>query len=234
MYIKKEIFSYCIVKVDDRCKKNIFNNKKILKNFEYIDNINYIDGRKIDAFKILKDYNISIKNWNPLDNRIVLDMLNTEAATWVSNINIYKYILKNNLKELIVIEDDVVLNENFLNNFKKVYKELNPKYDFLSLSYFNSQNEENDNSTLNLRYIQKSYNQYSGFQCMMFSYSGAKKIMQYLENNGIFYTNDCQIFSLSRMGVLNGYSLIPNTLNFAKHDNSVESIIDPDNWRNNE
>jgi GR25 family glycosyltransferase involved in LPS biosynthesis len=225
---------YCIISVDNRSVDNIIYNKNILKDFQYIDNIDFIDGRKEDAFKILKNYKISTDNWNPADKRIVQEMINTEAATWVSNINIYKYIVLNNIDELLVIEDDVILDINFMQNFKKIYKELNKKYDFLSFFYFENQNKEDDNNNLKLKYIQKSYNQKSAFQCMMFSNAGAKKILKYLEDNGIFYTNDCQVFKLSEMGVLNGYSIRPNTLSFAYHDQSIQSIIDPDNLRNNE
>lgn len=225
---------YTIIKVDNRSKINIEKNINILKDFEYVSNIKFIDGRKEDAFKILKDYNISIDSWNPTDKRIIQEMINTEAATWVSNINIYKYIIDNNLKELLVIEDDVILNKDFIKNFKKVCKELSPKYDFIALYYFENQNKENEISTLKLRYIQKSYNQKSGFQCIMFSNSGAKKILKYLEDNGIFYTNDCQVFKLSELGILKGYSIRPDTLLFAYHDQSIQSIIDPDNVRNNE
>lgn len=225
---------YTVVKVDNRSKINIEKNINILKEFEYVENIKFIDGRKEDAFKILKDYNISIDGWNPTDKRLVYNMLNTEAATWVSNINIYKYIISNNLKELLVIEDDVILDKDFIKNLKKVCKELSPKYDFISLFYFENQNNEDEISTLKIKYIQKSYNQKSGFQCMMFSNSGAKKILKYLEDNGIFYTNDCQVFEMAKIGLLNGYSIRPNILNFCYNDTNIKSIIDPNNLRNNE
>jgi GR25 family glycosyltransferase involved in LPS biosynthesis len=225
---------YCIVSVDNRSINNIAHNKNILKDFQYVNNIDFIDGRNIDAFKILKEYGISIDSWNPTDKRIIQEMLNTEAATWVSNINIYKYIVLNNIDELLLIEDDVILDKNFVQNFKKTYKELKKNYDFLSFFYFENQNKEDDSNNLKLKYIQKSYNQKSGFLCMLFSNAGAKKILKYLEDNGIFYTNDCQVFKLSELGILNGYSIKPNTLSFVYQDQGTQSIIDPNNVRNNE
>jgi GR25 family glycosyltransferase involved in LPS biosynthesis len=220
---------YTIIKVDERSSINVKNIKYVLKKYQHIDNIDYIDGRKIDAFKILDNYKISYTKWNPKDKRKYKKMLKTEAATWVSNINIYKYIVNNDIEELLVLEDDIVLKENFVLNFLKCRKELPSKYDFLSLFYFSSQNDTDKDVDLKLRLVQKSNNQYSAYQGMLFSNSGAKKILKYLEDYGIFYTNDCQIYELVRMGILNGYSIKQN--NLIEHDTSIDSIIDPNKIR---
>jgi hypothetical protein len=59
--IKK--INYKIISIDNRSESLIERNKNILKNsnFEESKEFNFIDGRLVDAVKILKDKNISLE-----------------------------------------------------------------------------------------------------------------------------------------------------------------------------
>jgi GR25 family glycosyltransferase involved in LPS biosynthesis len=219
---------YTVIYINDRSKKNIENIKNKLSYLEYAKDINFCDGRRIDARKIIEDMGFSI-NWKPYDGRTT-DPLPTEFGTWVSNINVYKYIVKNKIQEMLVLEDDAILSKDFLNIINKIMSDSPKLFDFISLYSFEDQNYENKTTDIENLYLHKSINQYSAFQGMIFSYSGAKKILRLLKKEGIEYTNDCQIFRKSLEEKLNGYSL-KKEYKIIEHDLSVKSNIEEGNHR---
>ena len=138
-----------------------------------------------------------------------------------------------------MIEDDTELVEDFKMSFRRIFKEIPASYDFVSLidMLIQEPHRENrpDNTTkIDKKYfIHKSFNQYSHFNCILISNKGAKKILNFLYNEGVYYTNDCQIFDLSRRRILDGYSIRPDSKIIIGYPKNVISIIDPDNERNN-
>lgn len=219
---------YTIVHINDRSKDNMERTRNILSSFEYVNDIEFCDGRRIDARKIIEDMGIST-NWNPYDGRTT-DPLPAEFGVWISNINVYKYIVKNRIPEMLILEDDAILSDNFVDIFSKVLKEAPKAYDFISLYNFEDQNQEDERTDIKLKYLHRSINQYSAFQGMIFTYSGAKKILRLLKKEGIEYTIDCQIFRKSLEEKLNGYCLKPQ-YNIIKHDKNVKSNIEFGNHR---
>ena len=219
---------YTIIHISDRSKENMQRTKNVLSSFEYVDNINFCDGRKTDARKIIEDMGIPI-NWSPYDGRTT-QPLPTEFGVWLSNINVYKYIAKNAIHQMLVLEDDAILKDDFTFIINDILKEVPKNYDFVSLCSFKDQNHEDSRTDIGNKYIHRSINQYSSFQGMVFSCAGAKKILRLLKKEGIQYTNDCQIFRKSLEQKLNGYSLRPN-YSIIEHDLNVISNIDNTNHR---
>lgn len=219
---------YTIIHINDRSKENMERTKSVLSSFEYISDIDFCDGRKVDARKIIENIGISI-NWSPYDGRTT-DPLPGEFGVWLSNINVYKYIVKNRIPEMLILEDDAILKENFVNIFLEVLKEAPKSYDFISLYNFEYQNQENHRTDIGNKYLHRSINQYSAFQGMIFTYSGAKKILRLLKKEGIEYTNDCQIFRKSLEEKLNGYCL-KSLYQIIEHDLNVFSNIEQGNHR---
>jgi GR25 family glycosyltransferase involved in LPS biosynthesis len=223
---------YTIMHVNDRAKNNMDFNKKILKDFEYCDGIKFIDGNKENGWDILNHMGIKTNTWNPYDGRKT-EPLPGEYGIWVSTINLWQYIVDNKIDKLLVLEDDVVLQENFVENFNLYLNELPNDFDFLSFYYFSGQNEVDDNTEIGLKYIHKSNNQYSAAQCMLYSYSCAQKLLKLIKRKGTEYTNDCFIYNQAHVGSVNGYSIKKGNNIFLKHDyKKIKSIIDPDNTRN--
>jgi len=232
-------YYYTIIKVNDRAQGIYEYNQTILSaaSFIAVDDFNFIDGRILDAVKLLQDKKISLEGWSPWDKRLHYDIMSTEAAIWLNNIAIYQYIVDNDIDHFLVMEDDIKLSDNFEFSFKRILKEIPKGYDFVSLidthiEEPHTQNKVDSNTKINGKsLIHRSYNQYSDFHCILISKKGAKKILDFVYQKGIYYTIDCQIFDMSRRGILKGYSIRPDSRFIIAEPIDLGSIIDPDNKR---
>lgn len=225
---------YTIISITQRAEKNIDYNKKILDSQGYVfHDIIFFNGKSPESepFKELKDRGFNVNSWSPFDNRKT-PMMKSEAGAWISNINIYEYIVNNKIKNFLILEDDVILHEEFVSRLDLFTAELPKDYDFLSLFYFKSQNKFSEDVDLKLNYIQKSDNQKAGYQVTLVSYLGAKKILKLLSQKGLIYTNDCTIFFFAKNKMLNGFSKKRDSPRMAYHDTTIQSEIDPTNNRN--
>jgi GR25 family glycosyltransferase involved in LPS biosynthesis len=223
---------YTIMHVDNRAQKNMDHNKNILKGFEYVDGIDFVNGNKIDAWKILEDNDVNIYAWNPYDGR-TSEALPGEYGVMASTLNLWKYIVDNKIDILLVLEDDIMLQDDFVEKFNKCLNDLPKNFDLLSLYYFSDQNWVNQDTEIGSEYIHKSNNQYSAAQAILYSYMGAKKLIKLLKRKGYEYTNDCFIYRQAHEGLVNSYSIKKENDYFLKHDyKNIKSLIDPTNFRN--
>ena len=223
---------YTIMHVNDRAKDNMEHNKLILRDFDCIDDIEFFNGNLGNASDIINHMGISLDVWSPYDGRS-LAPLPGEYGVWVSTIRTWQYIVKNKIDSMLVLEDDILLEENFVYNLSNCIDQLPEYYDFLSLYYFKEQNDVDKNTDFGAKNIHRSLNQYSAGQATLYSYYGAKKLLKLVTRLGIEYTSDCFIFNKSQQGLVNGYSIKPNDLNFLKHDyKNIKSLIDTENIRN--
>jgi GR25 family glycosyltransferase involved in LPS biosynthesis len=221
---------YSIIHVDNRASKNIKNNKNILKDFEFVD-IEFFDGRNGGGWTFLNNMGVNTSAWNPYDGR-TLGPLPGEYGVWVSTILFFEYMIKNSIEEMILLEDDIILDYDFVDKFFKIKKDLPNSFDFLSMSFPLDQNKQTKKSSINSELIHKSINQYANGQATLYTLNCAKKILKLLKRKGLEYTSDCFIFKQSHLGLLEGYSIIPNAISLIKSDTSVSSSIDPKNVRN--
>lgn len=222
---------YSIIKVNDRAATNTNHNKIILKNHEYIDDIQYFNGTVSNGWEEMNRMQIPLDRWSPYDGR-TSPPLPGEYGIWVSTIRALQYMVDNQIEEMMLLEDDIILIDDFDKNLKLCLKDLPKDFDFLSLFYHEEHNDFNSNTDIGSQYIHKSINQYSGALAMIYSLSGAKKILKTLKRKGMEYTSDCFIYHYGQTGVLNGYSIQKNNLKFLHNDdNNVISLIDPENIR---
>jgi GR25 family glycosyltransferase involved in LPS biosynthesis len=130
---------YTIMHVDNRSQENINYNKKILESLDYQEGIEFINGNLVDAWKILEDNGINVYAWNPYDGR-TSEALPGEYGVMASTLNLWKYIVNNKIDRLLVIEDDIILQSDFIEKFNKCLNDLPENFDLLSLYYFSGQN----------------------------------------------------------------------------------------------
>ena len=217
--------------VNDRSKENMNRNKNILKSFEYVDSIDFFNGNLGNGWDVINHKGIPQNKWNPYDGR-QFPPLPGELGVWVSTINAWEYIVDNEIDAFLIIEDDILLQDDFINNLNLCLLDLPKDFDFFSLYYFSEQNQIDDLTEIGSKYIHKSLNQYSAGQAMIYSLAGAKKLLKVLKRKGVEYTSDCFIFKQSQEGIVNGYSIKMNNDFFLKHDyKNIKSLIDPDNIR---
>jgi GR25 family glycosyltransferase involved in LPS biosynthesis len=222
---------YCIIHVNDRSKDLMEHNKEILSSFDYIDDFVFFNGNTGNAWDVINHKGIKQDVWNPYDGRS-FPPLPGELGIWVSTINVWEYIVENKIDKMLVLEDDIALQDNFVDSFNLFTKDLPKDFDFLSLYYFNDQNKISPELEVIPNKIQKSHNQYSAGQAILYSYAGAKKLLNCVSRKGIEYTTDCFIFRQSLEGLVNGYSIIGTNSTFLKHEyNDIKSLIDPENKR---
>lgn len=223
---------YTIVHVNDRCRDQIISNKKMLFSFEYVDDIEFVNGNTVDAKAIIHKHGISTATWRPYDGRSS-DPLPGEFGVWCSLINVWDKIIESNMESLLVLEDDSILSDGADSYLSLIMNELPDEWDFLSLFYFEDQNDFDKSTDIGKNYIHKSTNQLSGGVAFVFSNAGAKKIKKILKRVGLEYTSDCFIFHHAILGSLNGYSLKKSSQKFVGHSFSkTGSVIDPNNLRN--
>ena len=223
---------YTIMHVNDRAKENMDYNKNILKNFEYVNDIIFYNGNEGNGYDVLNHMGVNCDSWNPYDGRTT-DPLPGEYGVWVSTINLWKHIVDNKIEKFLVLEDDIVLQENFVEKFNLCLKDLPEHFDFLSFYYFLGHNNVDDNTEIGSENIHKSNNQYSAGQCMLYSYSGAKKLLKLIKRKGLEYTSDCFIYNQVHCNILNGYSIKKENDFMLKHMyTEIKSLIDPYNSRN--
>lgn len=222
---------YTIIHVNDRAKAQMDKNKQILKNFEYIDSIPFFNGNTRNALDVLNDWKIRTDVWNPYDGR-AFPPLPGEYGIWVSTINVWNHIIENNIDEMLVLEDDIELKEDAQETIHDLILELPADWDFLSLYSFTGQNWLDKETNIGAKYIHKSTNQASAAQAIIYSNNGAKKLRRLIQRKGIEYTTDCFIFEQSKLGFLNGYSIISNKKTVLSHEyKNIKSLIDPENIR---
>lgn len=222
---------YTIIHIDDRAKNNILKIKNILSNFQYIDDIVFCDGNKDGPWHVLNNKGIMQDVWRPYDGR-QFPPLPGELGVWVSNINIFEYVVKNKIDHILVLEDDAIIEKNFADLFNTYVKDLPLDFDFFALSYFLDQNSLTAETDIGSKNVHKSTNQYSNGVGMLYSLQGAKKILKLLQRTGLEYTSDCYIFHHAQTGMLNGYSLIKTNTPLVLHiESKIKSLIDPDNVR---
>ena len=205
-------------KRNDR-KKNIENifNKVNLKNYDFYE---AIDGKIIPL-------TLEIKNLFK-DN----DFCNRKCfiGCALSHYNIWIDLLKEKDSDYYVIfEDDIILSEYFNINFEKakVYTKNNLNtIDFLFLGYhtYNSNNLDiNSYSNNTFSVIPYNKNEYvGGFFSYIITKNGARKMLEYIENNGIRHGID---YLLKINDSLHIYEVYPNIV-FSKWVSDINSNID--------
>lgn len=222
---------YTIIHVNDRAIKNIEHNKKILKDLDYISDISFFNGNIGNAWDTINHRGIRTDVWKPYDGRS-FPPLPGEYGIWESTLRVLEYIVENSVDRLLVLEDDIRLNNNARKFLDECLEELPEDFDIFSLYSFVGQNALTDESNIGAKNIHRSINQPSGAQAIMYSFSGAKKLLKLIRRKGIEYTSDCFIFEQARLGSISGYSIIPEKNNFLVHEyHDIKSLIDPDNIR---
>ena len=218
---------YLIISVSDDRVENISKIKELMQEHELVDNIQFFDGRKVEPFPVLESYGVQTDVYSPDDGRSA-PMTNTECGCWISHYRCLEYAKSNG--DLLVLEDDAVLLENFITLLDAATKDLPDDWDFLSLYSDLGQNFLSEESDIGSRYIHKCISQLSMNVAMVYSQTGAKKIIELFSRNGATYNVDSVIYRASRDGILRGYIVKPDVEQSVLHG-AYHSIIDPENKR---
>ena len=201
---------YTIVKVDDRGVESIKHNAEIMgNNFIYHDGLTFFNYKKQNLDEFLSYRGMRINNLNERFG-IYFPQTNGNHALIASDIIAMEYMLKNNIPEMIIFEDDIILHKDFTKRFKLAYNDLPKDYDFLAdmtvLPNYEEFATEEKNNLIGSDYICKSYLQNSHTGFMLWSNKGAKKMLDAWYNFGILCPIDTFMFYLGQTDILNGFT----------------------------
>jgi hypothetical protein len=229
---------YTVISIDDsRAEKRNKIHENITLNHVCID---FCDGRKIDEYLDRNEWMQSIPvHWQGGrgENGIWL----SQAACWAHAAD---------FGDLLVIEDDAIIGEDFMNHFDRFMQDLPDDWDFFALwkppeqevdYYYNNIYDDYgwpkmygmlpaEHSLFNIGsdIVTKAYQGYSSV-CNGFSQRGANKILDILGEKGIYTTADCWLFLESKIGfpdspALNAYGVHPKYPRFVEHDGNAPSL----------
>lgn len=226
------VFPYTIIAIDDRALDNTNRIKSIMPT-NFIDDIEFVNGNNTDMQEYFDVNKISITWDEMLWKR---KPLVGELGCVASHINCLKYMVANNISDMLVLEDDAIPVENFVDILNNCYNDLPEDYDFLTNMEDLVIGEECVNTTeqinIGSQFISKSHLATYSTKFMLYSYNGAKKIIEAYKTQGMYTPVDLFLFEMGRDGRLNGYStFIGNTLIEPRND--YGSMIDPADLRLN-
>jgi len=222
---------YILVKINDKRLKTQEKIELDLSSF-YRHSVECIDGHDEEAvIKFFKN-NKNIKDSRPIRAGYL--------GHWLTFLNILKYIVDNDIDHLLVLEDDAILSETFVDDLEMYMHHVPEDCDFFMIydsapnsnNYFFSKQDVNlrapqrikisDNSKkihsdwdIGSDYIVKTYQRFGSVGQVFFN-SGAKKIIKLAEKNGLGRSRwegkafDMTIYQYSFEGLLNGYQPNPN------------------------
>jgi len=165
-----------------RSKKRWSNIKSQLINLKLnFKRINGIDGLTHKFSKNEEFYFRNMNNDTKKSNGII--------AVALSHFYLWKKMIKENLKNNIICEDDIIFNTNFLNEFNNLKKEFK-LYDVIFFYNTNKKKKDNENKIINYNKLN-----WYGFGCVMYylSINGAKYLINKIEKEGIFQPIDLLI-----------------------------------------
>lgn len=225
--LKKE---YLLIKINDqrqRTQKQI-EDKLFEFNRHYVE---CIDGKNTQSIINFFNANPEIKETRPMRYGYV--------GHWLTFINIFKYIVENNIDQLLILEDDAILSETFIEDLQTYMKDLPEDYDFfmiyqslaalhncifskrdllsrfpLRFKEIKQINTVHQDWDIGSKYIVRAY-QNVGSVGQIISYSGAKKMLELTIKNGLGSTRsdsgslDEVLYVNSKRGILNGYQPNP-------------------------
>lgn len=221
---------YLMVKINDNRKRlqTQIETKMSSFNRHYVE---CVDGRDLDSIIKFFNNNPEIKETRPMRYGYI--------GHWLTFLNIFKYMVNNNIESLIVLEDDAVLSETFIDDLKKYMQDVPEDYDFfmayqslpaihncvfprkrlLSKVPVTGQSSSEFGTIhpdwqIGSKLVLRAY-QTVGSVGQVFSLSGAKKFLELTEKNGLGTSRhflcsfDQAMYIYSKSGIVDGYQPSP-------------------------
>ncbi|ARF08604.1 glycosyltransferase family 25 [Catovirus CTV1] len=126
----------------------------------------------------------------------------------ISHILLWKKLIESDCDYYIICEDDIVMTDKFLIEIKKVFSEITPDMDYISLyrhPHFEKKQIAYQSKIFNsYAYIAKSIPMY-GAVCYYISKNGAKKIFDYLRDSKSIGENDTMVYHMILYNKINAF-----------------------------
>lgn len=223
---------YTIISLND---DRSFYKELIRKRVKYEEvSLPAVDGRVVDINKELERRSLFINGWT--------NAKKGEVGVWLSNYDRWKYA-KHMDEPFLVFEDDAMPNVAFNMYMDDIFKDLPDDWDFFALWVPDNQKRDylydidfdehgnhiwndrgfKDNETSNYRVensnvVSLAYQGY-GMVSLMYSPSGAAKLVELALRTGLTGPVDCWIFQQAHRGLVKGYTCHPHFTHLVRYDN---------------
>ena len=135
--------------------------------------IDAVDGRE-DLSKHLEGLKLS-HQWR--------EMANGQRGCGLSHVSILKKMIAKNIQAVFVVEDDVILCENFCNEFEKFFTEDDLKNDIIYVG--NQQGEKDLNHLLSTKQTKVNKPTFCT-HAIIYTLQGAKNILKHIQQVGLY------------------------------------------------
>jgi len=144
------IDTYCILyKQDSSRVKNVYNNIK-----PKIQNLNVISAVNGGTNEL--EYHLGQRT---ISEKFLKFCRRGQLACLLSHIKVWKLMIKDNVKEAIILEDDALITNDFNDKFKLIYNELPLDYDLLYL-FIHPDSSKKIENTEKYKYINENTSTY--------------------------------------------------------------------------
>jgi GR25 family glycosyltransferase involved in LPS biosynthesis len=208
-------YFYHIISIDDSRNKN------------KLDLISKLSGTKIEIPVLntrIKGEKEKFFNDNPEVKVTWSNLKNGEIGCFGSHYLAWKYLKNSKLESLIIFEDDIIVHDNFEEQYNKLINNAPKGWDIISIFVDPNQHSRFDITQEVNYYISKGYQDWSTLGYII-SKSGAEKICNFVEKNGMNQPVDWYIFRNGHVGTFNVYTLPPYVKNPLEIDHSHPSLV---------
>jgi GR25 family glycosyltransferase involved in LPS biosynthesis len=207
--------NYHIIHIDDVRKSNRDRVDEVLMSNKL--DIHCLDARTEENKLIFFEENPGFKlSWNGFKNG--------EIGNFGSHYLAWKFLVESNLENILIFEDDILIENNFIEKYNIAIDNVPSDYDVLSIFVHPNQYDRFDKTQEISYYIAKGYQDWSTL-CYVVSKNGAKKLIKYIEDHGIGRATDWFIFRGGHEGAFNVYTLPPHFISPVSIDTRYESQV---------
>jgi GR25 family glycosyltransferase involved in LPS biosynthesis len=207
--------NYHIVSIDDSRKIN----KDKLRNF--------INGKEVEIPCLNARIESNVDKFfqeNPEVKLTWQGLKAGEIGCFGSHYLAWKYLKNSSLKMLTVFEDDIIVHDNFKEQYNNLINNAPKNWDIISIFVDPNQYPRFDKNQKVNYYIAKGYQDWSTLGYII-SKSGAEKICKFVEENGINQPVDWYIFRNGHEGHFNVYTLPPYIRSSLEIDHTYPSQV---------
>ena len=207
--------NYHIINIDETRKSNRDRVDEVLMSNKL--EIDCLDARKeenkLKFFKEIPSFKLAWPGFK-----------NGEIGNFGSHYLAWKFLVQSNLDSILIFEDDVLIENNFIEKYNVAMDNVPSDYDVLSIFVHPNQYDRFDKTHEISYYVSKGYQDWSTL-CYVVSKEGAKRLIKHVEDHGIIRPTDWFIFRGGHEGAFNVYTLPPHFKSPVSIDTRYESQI---------